>query len=393
MPRKRAVNGSGMQPRKRDDGRWECRIKIGIDPGTGKAIKKSVYGKTAEECAKKLRAMSAAIDSGTYAEPSKMTIGQWLDTWHAEYLGGVKQSTVIHYGGYIANHLKPYIGAVKLAALQPHMIQTLYNKLLRSAKNPNGLSAKSIKNLHGILHKALKQAVMLGYIHANPSDACVLPRIEKKEVSFLEEGDVQAFLKAVRGHKFENMYTTDLFTGMRQGEILGLTWDCIDFDAGIITVEKQLQREHIKGGEYKLVSNKNDRVRKIMPAPFVLDVLKQQRRTQMEQQLMAGEVWSNPWKLVFTNEVGGHLCATTVYKNFKKIVASIGVPDTRFHDLRHTYAVISLQNGDDIKTVQQNVGHATASFTLDVYGHVSTRMQQDSAKRMQNFIDELQCAK
>lgn len=172
-----------------------------------------------------------------------------------------------------------------------------------------------------------------------------------------------------------------------------MTWDCIDFDAGIITVEKQLQREHIKGGEYKLVSNKNDRVRKIMPAPFVLDVLKQQRRTQMEQQLMAGEVWSNPWKLVFTNEVGGHLCATTVYKNFKKIVASIGVPDTRFHDLRHTYAVISLQNGDDIKTVQQNVGHATASFTLDVYGHVSTRMQQDSAKRMQNFIDELQCAK
>lgn len=390
MSRKRAVNGSGLQPRKRSDGRWECRIRTGIDPGTGKAIVKSIYGKTAEECAKKLRAATTAIDNGTYSEPSKMTLGQWLDIWHAEYLGRVKQSTAASYGSHIEQHLKPQIGAIKLAALQPHMIQTLYNKLLRSGKNPDGLSAKSIKNLHGVLHRALKQAVKLGYITTNPADACVLPRIEKKEVSFLEDDEVQTLLNVIHGHKYENVYKIDLFTGMRQGEILGLTWDCVDFDSGVITIEKQLQREHIKGGRHMLVSNKNDRVRKIMPAPFVMEILRQQRRLQMESRLLAGSTWSNPWNLVFTNEVGGHLYATTVYKNFKKIVSSIGMPDVRFHDMRHTYAMISLQNGDDIKTVQHNVGHATAAFTLDVYGHVSQRMQKESATRMQSFFEGLQ---
>ena len=120
-----------------------------------------------------------------------------------------------------------------------------------------------------------------------------------------------------------------------------------------------------------------------------MDILRQQRIKQNEARLRAGGFWDNEWNLVFTNEIGGHLCHHTVYKHFKKIVKELGLPDVRFHDMRHTYAVISIQNGDDIKTVQANVGHATAAFTLDVYGHVSQRMQKESANRMQNYIKEL----
>ena len=269
----------------------------------------------------------------------------------------------------------------------------MYNRLVTSEDNPDGLSAKTIKNLHGTLHKAMKQAIMLGYIRSNPTEGCVLPRAEKREVTFLEEDDVKALLREIEGHPFGRLYKVDLFTGLRQGEILGLTWDCVDFDAGVLTINKQLQKEHKKGGKYSLVSCKTDRVRRIKPADFIMDTLKQQRAKQFEERLRAGSFWSNDWDLVFTNEAGGHLCATTVYNHFKKIVKALDMPEVRFHDMRHTYAMLSLQNGDDIKTVQEHVGHSTATFTLDVYGHVSQRMQKESAARMQNFYDGLAEAK
>ena len=284
---------------------------------------------------------------------------------------------------------KPHIGAIKLAALKPAQIQVLYKKVEKTVDNPKGLSAKSIKNLHGVLHKALKQAVMLGYIRANPTDGTVLPRIERKEVSFLEEEDIKKLLNEIREHKYEALYKLTLFTGLREGEALGLTWDCVDLDAGVVTVSKQLIKEHKAGGKYRLASCKTDRIRRLAVAPFIIDLLKRQKKKQNEERLRAGSFWPNEWNLVFTNEAGEHLCHHTVYKNFKKIVKAIGIPETRFHDLRHTYAVISLQNGDDIKTVQDNVGHATAAFTLDVYGHVSQRMKKESANRMQSYIDEL----
>ena len=389
MVRKKASNGSGTI-KKRSDGRWEGVYTVGRDFGTGNLVRKSVYGKTRDECAKKLRAATAAVDNGSYKEPSKLTVGQWLDIWQKEYLGNAKPATVARYGSHIEKNLKPYIGAIKLAALKPHQVQELYNKLHKSPGNPNGkLSAKTIKNLHGVLHKAMKQAVTLGYISKNPTEACILPRIEKKEVAFIEGEDIKTLLEAIDGHKFENLYKVDLFTGLRQGEILGLTWENVDFKNGIITVSQQLQKEPIKGGQYRLVSNKNDRIRRIKPADFVMDILKKQKVKQCENQLKAGQFWNNEWNLVFTNEIGKHLCISTVYKNFKKIMTEIGLPETRFHDMRHTYAMLSLQNGDDIKTVQYNVGHATAAFTLDVYGHVSQRMQQESADRMQDYFDGL----
>ncbi|MBR5287725.1 MAG: site-specific integrase [Clostridia bacterium] len=388
MAKRKAANGNGTIS-KRADGRYEGRYVVGYDPGTGKQIRKSVYGKTQTECAKKLREAINAVDTGSYIEPTKITVAQWLDIWHREYLGNVKQSTAASYKSHIETHIKPNIGAVKLLSLKSHQVQKLYNNALRTEDNPDGMSAKNIKNLHGVLHKAMKQAVILGYIRSNPTEGCVLPRVEKKEVAFLEEDQIRALLDAISGHQFEDVYKVTLFTGLRQGEALGLTWDCVNFDAGVITVSKQLQKEKKAGGEYRLTSCKTDKVRRISPAPFVMDILRQQRIKQNEVRLRAGGFWSNEWNLVFTNEIGGHLCHHTVYKHFKKIVKELGLPDVRFHDMRHTYAVISIQNGDDIKTVQANVGHATAAFTLDVYGHVSQRMQKESANRMQNYIKEL----
>ena len=153
------------------------------------------------------------------------------------------------------------------------------------------------------------------------------------------------------------------------------------FDPG---TGKQIQRS-ITGKTQKEVAQK---LRQITAAPFVVDLLKKQRRLQESQKRLAGEAWENSG-LVFTNEMGHHLSAQTVYLHFKKLAGQAGFPSARFHDLRHSYAVVSLQSGDDIKTVQENLGHHTAAFTLDVYGHVTEQMKRNSADRMQRFIESL----
>ena len=380
---RRQAQGGGTI-RQRPDGRWEARYTVGRDPGTGRQVQKSVYGATQAEVRKKLAAATAAIDEGVYAEPSKLTVGQWMVIWHAEYLGNVKPNTAEQYAYQIRVHIKPALGAVKLSSLGAPAIQKLYNDSLRG-----GLSAKSVRNLHGVLRKALEQAVKLGYLRFNPATACTLPRVEKTEIKPIEDEKIAEFLDAVKGHPFENLYKLDLFTGMRQGEILGLTWDCVDFERGIITVNKQLQKERKKGGQYRFVSLKNDKARRIAPAAYVMAVLQNQRQKQLKERVILGSAWENPMNLVFTNEFGGHLAKATTYNNFKRIMEKIGIPATRFHDMRHTFAVLSLQNGDDVKTVQGNLGHATASFTLDVYGHVTERMKQESAARMENYIKNI----
>lgn len=136
---------------------------------------------------------------------------------------------------------------------------------------------------------------------------------------------------------------------------------------------------------YQLVPTKNGKTRTITVAPFVLEHLKRQKVWQTEQRLLVGPLWQHS-SLVFTDAQGNHLTKPTLYRAFKRAAASIGRPDARFHDLRHSYAVAALRSGDDIKTVQGNLGHATAAFTLDVYGHVTDQMKQASADRMEAFI-------
>ena len=365
---------------------YEARYTEGFDPGTGKQIQRSISGKTQKEVAQKLKAALAALDSGTYIAPCKMTVGEWMDVWSKQYLGGVKDSTVAAYNATIRTHIKPGIGAIRLDALDTHLVQSFYNGLSEPTKDRDAVSPKTVKNVHGILHKALQQAVANGYIRFNPTNSCILPRVEKKELQPLDEAETKLFLDAVKGHRFELLFTFTLFSGLREGEALGLTWDRVDFMRGTILVSKQLQKEKKAGGEFRLVSLKNDKPRRITPAPWVMQLLRDRKLQQYEHKEKAGAAWSNPMNLVFTNELGGNLIPQTVVRHFKEIVGSIGRPDARFHDLRHSYAVASLRSGDDIKTVQGNLGHATAAFTLDVYGHVTNQMQEASAVRMEAYI-------
>lgn len=398
MPRKknmgRAANGTGTIRKKtvHKNGNeytyWEGRITVGYDPGTGKQIQRSITGKTQKEVIQKQQQIAVELDMGTYIPPTKLTVGEWLDTWRTEYLGSVKPRTADSYRATVETHLKPAFGKKKLDALSTHEIQKFYNSLQKQRGDIPPLSPKTIRNIGGVFHKALQQAVEIGYLRFNPADGCKLPRAERTEIRPLDSEEIQAFLAAAKGHKYEAVFLVALFTGMRQGEVLGLTWNCVDFKRGVVTINKQLQRDRGKDGEYHLVSPKNGKGRSISPAPSVMAVLKAQQRKQAQWRLAAGPDWQDTG-LVFTNEQGRNLSAQTLYLHFKALAKQIGRPDARFHDTRHSYAVAALQSGDDVKTVQETLGHHTAAFTLDVYGHITEQMKQDSAQRMERFIQSV----
>lgn len=366
----------GGSVRQRDNGTWEARCTI-----NGKS--KSFYGKRQADALKAMRAVLAAFDEGTYCEPKKFTVSQWLDIWLNEYVQpSVKPLTYAAYRSKVETHIKPSLGNIKMALLNPTQVQTFYNDLLRKKK----LSKKTIKDVHGILHKAIDQAVELNYIPTNATDPCKLSRPDNREILPFTETDIEAFLTAIEGHPFEPLFTVTLFTGMREGEVCGLPWDAVNFKKGTITIKQQLSKIN---GEHVIVSTKNDRIRVLTVAPFLMDILCEVRTKQLQNHLASGATWKNEYNLVFTNEEGHFVYPQTVYKKFKNIAAQIGRPDARFHDLRHTYAVTALQEGDDSKTVQQNLGHATAAFTLNVYGHVSEKMKQESANRMQKYYENI----
>lgn len=370
--------------RQRKDGRWEGRCSCGYDPKTGKPIRRSVYGLTQKEVREKLTSIAKSIDDNTYIAPKTITVGDWLELWLKEYVQvSVKPLTFKSYEVVVRVHIKPAIGSIKLQALKAPQIQAFYNSLITD-KSP-----KTIKNIHGVLHKALDKAIKIGYVTTNPASVCDIPRIEKKEIKPLNADNISRFIKRLDTEELKNLYITALFTGMREGEVLGLTWDCVDFERGTITVNKQLQKEKIKGGKYYLAETKTSKVRVLTPAQYVMSILKEEQIRQKENRLKLGHMWDNPLNLVFTNTTGRYLAIVTVYKRFKKIVSEIGIPQARFHDLRHTYATLALQEGDDIKTVQTALGHSTVSTTLDIYSHTTETMRKESSKRMDNFINKV----
>lgn len=383
---KKSAQGSGSI-RQRKDGLWEARYTIGRDPATGKQIRKSVYGKTQQEVRKKMTAANADIDKGIYTEPSKITFSQWLEIWLSEYCGAVKPRTLTLYQNTVKIRVKPFLGQIQLCRLTPVIFQKYYNDSIKgNLKGLDAISAKTVKNVHGIIHKALQKAVELGYLKSNPVSACVLPKAQRKELHPLNEAQTKAFMKALEREPFRRLFLVALFTGIREGELLGLTWEAVNFEDGTIRIFQQLQRHN---GKYSFFPPKNNKSRIIAPAPYVMDLLREERKAQTEKRLLAGKLWDNKMNLIFTFEDGRNLTHQWIYKKFKDITADIGIFDVRFHDLRHSYAVAALRMGDDVKTVSENLGHASVAFTLDVYGHVTDEMKKSSAERMQAYITAL----
>lgn len=390
--RKKTVTRNG-----KDYTYWEARVTVGRDSGTGKQIQKSFSGKTQKEVREKMQAAAVDVNNNAYVEPSKMTVAQWLDIW-LDGLYTQKFKTVEHYKSVVNNHLKPNIGAIRLQDLSKSDIDKLYQKLLTNGniKTHQPLSKKSVKNIHVVLKAAIGAAVDNDHLKRDPMRKIKMKNPPAPQIHTLDDEQIKEYLKAVENDALSLVLKFILFTGVRESEAIGLTWDCVDFKKGQITIRQQLQDFKKENGGMKIVETKNDRWRVITPAPYVMQLLKVQEAKQIDDKTKVGHLWQG-WKddkerakaLVFTNELGTYHRPKTIYMHNKKILNSIGIENVTVHDLRHTFAVVSLQNGDDVKTLQSNLGHATAAFTLDVYGHVSENMKNASSSRMQDYIEKM----
>ena len=358
---------------------WEGRVT------TQSGERRSVTAKTQAECAEKLKALQREVDDGTYIKPVKMTVSQWLDVWLTDYCISVKPRTLVEYKNTVENHFKPAIGKIQLSELNTMQVQRMANNL-KNKKTGKPLSPKSIKDIIGVLHKALSVAKRLKLVRENAADDIERPKVKVPEIKPLDEGQIAKFLSAIEESDYQDLFMVAIFTGMRESELCGLSWDSVDFKKGTITVKQQIQRSTTNSKEFLIVSTKSGKNREIRPASAIMNLLSRRQKQQMNDRTEAGDKWDNENNLVFTKKTGGHFYPHVVYLNFKKIAEKIGCPEARFHDLRHTYATIALSNGDDIKTVQESLGHYAASFTLQVYGHVTEDMQRRSAERMDQFI-------
>ena len=318
-----------------------------------------------------------------------MTVGEWLDMWTSDYLAKAAPRTADSYKTTVRQYIRPVFGAMKIADVRHMDCQRFISSLSQETAGHKALSPKTVDNISLVLHKCLEDAVLSEIISRNPADRCVRPKIIKPEICIFDDAAMAEFISMCETHDLGALYLTILFCGLREGEALGLDWDSIDFDAGTMTISHQLQRKRDGSGEYALFPTKNGKTRSFPLPGYVLDLLRREKEKQEEWKKAAGSAWDNPMNLVFTNEVGRYRPQQNVYSRFKTIARKLGYPEARVHDLRHMCATIALREGDDPVTVQHKLGHHSAAFTLERYGHTTMTMQRESADRLQGFIERV----
>ncbi|MGI6601353.1 MAG: tyrosine-type recombinase/integrase [Dethiobacteria bacterium] len=376
---------------KRKDGRWQASILVGYDPKTGKQKRKYFYGRTRKEVQRKLNEIIPEVQAGTYREPANITVAEWFTTWLNVYMKpSLRPTTWESYRYQVEGHIIPALGHLKLPQLQTAHIQRLYNKKLKSGRldgRKGGLSPRSIKYIHTVIHSALEQAKKEGMIIINPAEATKLPKQEQKEIKYLDAAEAAIFLATAKESKHFAAFFLALNTGIRRGELLGLRWQDIDFKACQLTVNQGLVRVTGKGLIFQEPKTKlSNRV--INLAPAVLQVLKEHKAKQNEIRLLAGSAYDADLDLVFANELGEPICPRAFTRVFERVVKRAGL-DVTFHGLRHTFATIALEQGVDIKTIQETLGHHSAAFTMDVYSSVTAKMKKEAADRVGDLLASL----
>ena len=357
---------------------WRYRASIGIDPVTGKRrwVTKGGFG-TRKAASTALNAVLSDSDNGMVVTRSTVTVLDYLDEWIERAERGLKPTTAASYRNDIG-HLKRHLGSVRVQDLTPLMVERAYHQLVKS-----GLKAKSVRNVHAVLRRALGDAERLGLIVRNPAASARPPKPERVEQSTWTPAELTTFLEFVQDNRLFASFVLSATTGMRRGEVLGLRWRDVDLDAGRLSVVHTLTT--VGGVPIESDTKTNKSRRRIALDAVTVEVLKAHRKRQREERVLAGALWQDTG-LVFTLEDGSAVHPDRYSRRFSTLVRKAGVPRIRLHDVRHTNATIALEAGVHPKVVSERLGHATVGITLDLYSHVSPAIDEAAAETIAGMV-------
>lgn len=361
----RRANGEGTI-RERTDGRWEVRYYV--PKGSGRE-RRTIYAKTKAAAREGLKKALDDRDRGVVPAPARETVATYLATWLDGVEPTLRPRTADNYRQITTTYLMPPLSKVPLIKLQPPVVQQLYRDLGRQ-----GLSAKTIVNVHCILHRALEQAYRWRLIGTNVADLVDPPRVARREMRALTPEQARLVLAAAASDQLEALWHLAITAGLRQGELLALRWPQVDLDRGTVSVVGTLEQR--AGHEHVIAEPKTQRSRRqVQLGAATVESLRRQRAA------------SSSIGFVFSRVDGRPLSTSIVVKAWDKLQARAGVsPRVRFHDLRHTAATLMLSRGVHPKIVSEMLGHATVAITLDLYSHVTPTMQREAAQVMDDLL-------
>jgi len=357
---------------KRKDGLWVGQVTI-----QGKKVYK--YSRLKREVREWLKEIRDQVQNGLTYESAQITLDNYLDVWLNAHKLSVRPKTIAQYRQIVHMHIIPFIGNIKLKDLRPDQIQKLYDEKMKS-----GTGARTVRLIHAVLHRALKQALLWGLIGRNPSDAVITPKYIYHEMQVLNEEQVHIFLSIASSSRYYMLYWLALATGLRQGELLGLKWSDLNYQNRSLQIQRQLQR--LKTGLVFSEPKSKASRRVVLLGGATIDKLKQHNEDLQKEKALVGDRWQES-DLIFPSTVGTPTGHSNLSKGFKKILRDANLPNIRFHDLRHTAATLMLKQGVHPKVVQERLGHSDITLTLNTYSHVLPTMQKEVADKMDNLLD------